>query len=111
MGGAFSASGSQLAVFLNADSGQRAQLALVDVATGTVRVAQGPRLTLGIDIAWARWLPDGAHLIVGPAAGVTYLVESATLSAQPLAVAAGRAHDREKSLGINYTTAVIPPRA
>jgi hypothetical protein len=109
MGGAFSPSGSQLAVFLNADSGQAAQLALVDLATGTVRVAHGPRLTLGIDIAWARWLPAGAQLIMGAAAGVSYLVESATLSAEPLAVAPTRAYDRGNGPEINYTAAVIPP--
>ncbi len=111
MGGAFSPGGSRLAVFLNADAGQAAHLALVDLATGTIRVAQGTRLSLGIDIAWARWLPDGAHLIMGAAAGVNYLVESATLAAEPLAVAPGRAHDRGNRLDINYTTAVIPPRA
>jgi hypothetical protein len=111
MGGSFSRDGSQLALFLNADAEQAAQLALVDLATGTVQVATEPRLALGIDIAWARWLPDGAHLIVGAAAGASYLVSSATLSAEPLAAAPGRDHHRGDSLDINYTTAVIAERS
>ena len=93
MGGAFSPSGNRLAVFLNAGTGQAARLALVDPATGAIRVAPTPRLALGIDIAWARWLPDGSHLIVG--AGTSYLVDAATLSAEPIE-------------GLDYTAAILP---
>jgi len=93
MGGAFSPSGNRLAVFLNAGTGQAARLALVDPATGAIRVAPTPRLALGIDIAWARWLPDGSHLIVG--AGTGYLVDAATLSAEPIE-------------GLDYTAAILP---
>jgi hypothetical protein len=105
LGGAFSPSGAskaRLAVFLNAGSGNAARLALVDLATGGVRVAPRPRLVLGLDIAWARWLPDGVHLIVGPAAGGSDLVDAATLSAEPLVVA------HESSEDLDYTTAVVP---
>jgi hypothetical protein len=105
LGGAFSPSGAstaRLAVFLDAGSGNAARLALVDLATGAVRVIPRPRLVLGLDIAWARWLPDGAHLIVGPAAGGSDLVDAATLSAEPLVVA------HESSEDLDYTTAVVP---
>jgi hypothetical protein len=105
LGGAFSPSGAskaRLAVFLDAGSGNAARLALVDLATGAVRVVPRPRLVLGLDIAWARWLPDGAHLIVGPAAGGSDLVDAATLSAEPLVVA------HESSEDLDYTTAVVP---
>jgi hypothetical protein len=105
LGGAFSppgASRARLAVFLNAGSGNAARLALVDLATGAVRVVPRPRLVLGLDIAWARWLPDGAHLIVGPAADGSDLVDTATLAAEPLVVA------HENSGDLDYTTAVVP---
>ena len=105
LGGAFSPSGAsraRLAVFLNAGSGNAARLALVDLATGAVRVAPRPRLVLGEDFAWARWLPDGAHLIVGPAADGSDLVDAATLAAEPLLVA------HENSEDLDYTTAVVP---
>jgi len=106
MGGAFSPDGSRLALFLNTSSGQDAQLALADVATAAVRVAATPRFPLGVDIAWARWLPDGMYLIAGPMTGAGYLVDSATLSAKPLMTGAGAGH--RPGPDINYTTAVIP---
>jgi hypothetical protein len=105
MGGAFSpagTSGARLAVFLNGDSGTTARLALVDLATGAVRITPRLSLPIGEDIAWARWLPDGGHLIAGAASGITYLVDTATLSARPLVVASGSAAD------VNYTTAIVP---
>ncbi len=79
---------------------------LADVATGAVRVAATPRFPLGIDIAWARWLPDRMRLIAGPLGGTSYLVDSATLSAEPLVTGAGP--DHQPGPDINYTTAVIP---
>jgi hypothetical protein len=105
MGGAFSpagTSGARLAVFLNAGSSNAARLAVVDLATGAVRIVPRLRLPLGMDIAWARWLPGGAHLIAGAATGTAYLVDTATLSARPLVVAPGSAAD------VNYTTAIVP---
>ncbi len=102
MGGAFSPTGTRLAVFLNAGTGQAARLALVDPVTGAIRVAPAPALELGMDIAWARWLPDGARLIVG--AGSAYLVDAATGSAEPLATG------RDNAAGPNYTTAIVPSR-
>lgn len=102
MGGAFSPGGTRLAVFLNAGTGQSAQLALVDPVTGAVRVAPRPALTLGIDVAWARWLPDGEHLIVGAASG--YLVNAGTFAAEPLVVA------RDNKDGPDYTTVIVPLR-
>jgi hypothetical protein len=108
MGGAFSPDGRRLALFLNPRSGQEAQLALADVATGSVRVAAAPRFPLGIDIAWVRWLPDRRYLIAGPMTGAGYLVDSATLSAKPLVTSAGPGHRPGPSL--NYTTAITGGR-
>jgi hypothetical protein len=105
LGGAFSPSGAsraRLAVFLNAGSGSAARLALVDPATGALRVVPRPSLVLGEDVAWARWLPDGVHLIAGPSATGSDLVDAATMSAEPLVVA------HENSWDLDYTTAVVP---
>jgi hypothetical protein len=105
-GGAFSPDGSRLAVFPQAApqgmSPGYARLALADVGTGAMRMAVRPRIALGQDLAWARWLPGGAHLIVG-AGMVGYLVTAATLAARPLVVPPGRG-----SQAINWTVAIAP---
>ena len=108
-GGAFSPDGTRLAVFLNTASGRAARLALVDPGTGTVRVARRPRPVLGQDFGWARWLPDGSHLIVGTGTG-GYLVDSATLSATPLLIAGGHGHKNRNGQDINFTAALVPQR-
>ena len=107
LGGAFSSAGptgARLAVFLNAGSGASARLALVDLATGTLRVVPAVRLALGADIAWACWLPGGTSLVAGAATGGGFLVDAKSLSAQPLVVRGRGAVD------VNYTTAVVPLR-
>jgi hypothetical protein len=105
LGGAFSPAspaGAWLAVYLNAGSGSSARLALVDLATGALRVVPGVRVALGADIAWARWLPGGSSLIAGATTGGGYLVDVATLAARPLAVRGRGAVD------VNFTAAVVP---
>jgi hypothetical protein len=108
-GGAFSPDGTRLAVFLNPAAGGAARLALVAPGGGTVLTARSPRLVLGQDVGWARWLPGGARLIVGAGTG-GYLVDAATLSARPLLIAPGHGQDNANSQDINFTVAVIPPR-
>lgn len=114
VGGAFSPDGTQLAVFPQTASRGLApgyaRLALVDVRTGAMRLAPRPRITLGQDLGWALWLPDGRQLIAGPGPG-SYLVDARTLSARPLFLAPGS--DRRVSNGqdINFTAAILsPPR-
>jgi hypothetical protein len=102
MGGAFAPGGGRLAVFVTARG--TARLALVDPATGAIRVTRAPRLALGQDSGWARWLPGAARLIVGTGAGAGYLVDAATLSAAPLSYARGTRDGQ----GLNYTAAVVP---
>jgi hypothetical protein len=108
VGGVFSPDGMQLAVFPQTASRQMtpgsARLAIVNVATGDLRISRAPRLALGMDFAWARWLPGGTHLIVGAGTG-PYLVDSATLSARPLFFARG--HGRP---AVNFTAAIIAIR-
>jgi hypothetical protein len=98
--------GTRLAVFVTTPSRRTARPALVGVGTGTVRIARAPRLTLGQDVAWARWLPGGTHLILGAGTGASYLMDAATLSARPLTVTGGRTGGE-----VNDTAAIIPPPA
>ena len=109
VGGAFSPDGMQLAVFPQTASRHMtpgsARLAIVNVATGGLRISRAPRLALGMDFAWARWLPGGTHLIVG-AGTAPYLVDSATLSARPLFLARGGSGRPD----VNFTAAIIAIR-
>jgi hypothetical protein len=72
-------------------------------------MARGPRLALGMDFAWARWLPGGTHLIAGAGTG-PYLVDPATLSAKPLFFTRGHGHNIGNGQDINFTAAVLPLR-
>jgi hypothetical protein len=114
VGGAFSPDGTQLAVFpqtapQHATPGS-ARLAIVNLVTGAMRMARGPRLALGKDFAWARWLPDGRHLIMGAGTEPSYLADSGTLSASPLSLARQHGRTIGDGQGINYTAAIVPLR-
>jgi hypothetical protein len=102
-GGAFSADGGQLAVFVR--SGQTARLALVDPVTGALRLARGVELRLGVDYCGAYWLPDG-RLVV--AAGNGFLVNPATLAAKPLVVARGHGRTTRNVGNIGFNGTVVP---
>jgi hypothetical protein len=101
IGGAFSPDGRSLAVFVNSSSGRSTRLALIDPATGGLRLAHMPAMPLGLDYGWARWLPGGGRLIAGALAG-GYLVNAATLTASPL-----YRQNRSSPAAINYTAVVI----
>jgi hypothetical protein len=103
MGGAFSPDGTQLALFGLVGRCAAARLELLNLATGTVRIAWEPQLALGAGIGWARWLPDGRRLVIGPATVGGYLVDTATLSAKPLRLVRGHGQDP------NYTAVLAPP--
>lgn len=84
LGGAFSPDGQQLAVFVNSAPSARnqtAELAIVSVATGAVRLVPAVKLTVGQDADWLRWLPEGTSLVV--LADRDYLINGATLKARP----------------------------
>lgn len=113
VGGAFSPDGTRLAVFPQTPprgmvSGS-ARLAIVNLVTGDSRMARWPRLPLGMDVAWARWLPDGTHLIVGTRTG-GYLVDSGTLSARRLFLSRGNGRTIGNGQDINFTAAVVSVR-
>jgi hypothetical protein len=101
IGGAFSPGGRNLAIFASSPSGRSTRLALVDPATGGLRLAHMPSIPLGLDYGWARWLPGGGRLIAGALAG-GYLVNAATLNARPLLQRNGSGPS-----GVNYTAVII----
>ena len=71
-GGGFSADGRQLAVFANTKSGTynpETRLALLDVATGSLRFVPGATIEIGESIGWAQWLPGTSQLIGGGLCG------------------------------------------
>ena len=107
-GGAFAPGGSELAVFATSASQRTARLAVIDLATGTVRVASRPVITLGEDFDWARWLPDGRHLIIGAGAG-GYLVDSATLAARPVVLSGRNGRRIGTGQDLNFTAAIVAP--
>jgi hypothetical protein len=74
-----------------------------------MRLVRAGRLGTGEDRAWAQWLPDGRHLIIG-GVEASYAVNAATLSARPLFFIHARDHDIETSQDINYSAVLIPPR-
>jgi hypothetical protein len=104
LGGAFSPDGSRLALFARENYSDPARLALVNLVTGTVRMAREPHFALDTDIGWARWLPDDRRLLIGPATMGGYLVDTVTLSAEPLIVARGHG-----SQDPNFTIVLAPP--
>jgi len=103
MGGAFSPDGTQLALFGLVGRYAAARLELLNLITGTVRVAREPQLALDAGIGWARWLPDGRRLVMGPATVGGYLVDATTLSARPLRLIRGHGQDP------NFTAVLAPP--
>jgi hypothetical protein len=111
MGGAFSPDGTRLAVFTQDFSGptsMSARLAIVDLTTGSIRLAASPRFPLGLDFATALWLPDSEHLVAGTGDWAFYLVDAATLTARPLSFPRG--HGGGSRPDFNFTAAVVPPR-
>ena len=72
MRGAFSPDGRQLAAFAKTNSGgynPETRLALIDVATGSLRPVPGATIGIGESVAWAQWLPRSNQLIVGGTSG------------------------------------------
>ena len=85
------------------------QLAMVDAGTGALRLAGAVRLGIGADYAWALWLPDGRHLLIGGLES-SYAVNATALSARPRYLIHGPDHYIEASQDINYSTVIVPPR-
>jgi hypothetical protein len=109
LGGAFSPDGRQLALIVNTSRRPccaAAELAIASSQTGSMRLVPQARLTIGQDVAWVQWLPDGRQLIVGAGNG-SYIVDTATLSARPLFFLRSHDHNIQDSQDLNYSTVVI----
>jgi hypothetical protein len=68
MGGAFSPDGSRLAVFVQKIAGYgnpAVELAIVDTATGSLRLIPGAQGDIGESVGWARWLPGATQVLTG----------------------------------------------
>jgi hypothetical protein len=109
-GVAFSPDGGELAAFANtfdlSTTPAPAELAIISTRTGAARLVPHVSLPMGMDVAWARWLPGGTMLLAG---GSTFsgVVNSATLSVRPYYFVHGRDHYIEDSQDVNYSAIVI----
>lgn len=117
-GGAFSPDGSELATFVNTDnpsdpfSAPHSELALIDTATGVLRLDPKVKMITTEDAAWALWLPSGRQLLTG-AISATYLVNARNLATRPFYFdgAATRLESIMSSPDLNFTTLVLPRNA
>ena len=103
VGGAFSADGRKLAVFVRTNSGAvnpTTQMAVVTTRTGALHLVKGARSNIGESVGWAQWLPGDRTIIGGALADTNfsstafidnhYLVNAGTLAAQPFTLIANR---------------------
>lgn len=110
VGGAFSADGRRLAVFVKTNSGAvnpTTQMAVANTRTGALHLVKGARSNIGESVGWAQWLPGDRTIIGGALAGTNfsstafldnhYLVNAGTLAAQPFTLTANR------DLDINFS--------
>jgi hypothetical protein len=111
VGGAFSPDGRQLAVFVQTNPGDvnpAMELALVDVATGTIRLVPGVQGRHGESVAWARWLPDNRHLLAG-----SFFVDWSRPSQDLVDAATGQARTLTFAVppedGVNFSASVVGP--
>jgi hypothetical protein len=104
-GGVFSPDGRQLAVFAKTNPGftdPETRLALVDVATGSLRLVADATLAVGESIAWAQWVPHSGRLIAGGLQTNKFLVDSTTLRSTPFSFL------RDGYVDVNYSAVVLP---
>ncbi|HWE58606.1 MAG TPA: hypothetical protein VG228_02840 [Solirubrobacteraceae bacterium] len=117
-GGAFSPDGTQLATFVNTDnpsdsfSTPRSELALINTATGALRLDPKVKMITTEDAAWVLWLPPGRQLLTG-AISATYLVNAHELATRPMYFdgADTRLFSIMGSPDLNFSTLVVAPNA
>ena len=89
-GGAFSPDGSQLAVFVATNTGTTnpaAKLAVVDVATGQLRLIDGSETPVGEPYGYASWSPSGGWVFFGGLSGDLHVLRRGRSEAQALRLA------------------------
>ncbi len=113
-GGNFSPDGRQFATFAKTNSGgynPETRLALVDVATGSLRLVSAATIEIGEAIGWAQWLPGSDRVLAGGICGSDesgssapncFVTDSATLRTTAFRPPGKGADD------VNYSTVVLP---
>jgi hypothetical protein len=114
-GGAFSADGSRLVVFVRTNSGEinpTMQMGIADTRTGRLRLVAGAHSNIGESVGWAQWLPGDRTVMGGALAGTDftssafldnhYLVNTRTLVARPFTLIANR------DLDVNFSAVAFP---
>jgi hypothetical protein len=114
-GGAFSADGSRLVVFVRTNSGEinpTMQMGIADTRTGRLRLVAGAHSNIGESVGWAQWLPGDRTVMGGALAGTNftsaafvdnhYLVNAKTLAARPFTLIANR------DLDVNFSAVAFP---
>jgi len=112
---AFSPDGRTLAGFVNALRGHPYGFApaLVDTATGSVRLVRRALMSNGEMAGWLLWLPGSGHLIAGPAANTSfpgYAIDARTAAARPFTFFVTYHYPESPVYDITYG-AVLLPRA
>ncbi len=102
----WSPDGARVAVMAQpgAEDGDTSQIALVDVADGTVRVVAGER---SLDVG-ARWLPDGSILYVSDADGWFQVVRLTADGRDRIVLTEGEREHGEPGGGVGYAPLPSP---
>jgi hypothetical protein len=114
---AFSPDGTELAALisinpLSPDSESRFVPALVNTATGTVRLVRRAALANGELAGWLLWLPGSNRLLAGPAIGIAnhagYAINARTDAARPFSFFRGSSYQANASADITYGAVLVP---
>ena len=114
---AFSPDGTELAALIsvsrpNPDTAERFMPALVNTATGTVRLVRRAILANGEFAGWLVWLPGSHRLLAGPAAAIDryggYAIDAPTAAARPFTFFPGSSHLANAPSDITYGAVLVP---
>ena len=111
IGGAFSADGRWLAVFVITGVGSRhaspsARLAIVNTRTGRLRLVPGARYLIGAATLWAGAIPGREEILAGGPANA-YLVNAVTLAERAVYFLPGDRRSLDINRDVNYSAAVL----
>jgi hypothetical protein len=117
---AFSPDGTELAALIsvsppNPDTAERFMPALVNTATGTVRLVRRAILANGEFAGWLVWLPGAGRLLAGPAADIGryagYAIDARTAAARPFTFFPGSSYLANAPGDITYGAVLVPRSA
>ena len=111
IGGAFSADGRWLGVFISTSVGGRhagpsARLAIVNTRTGRLRLVPGARYLIGAATLWAGAIPGREEILAGGPANA-YLVNAVTLADRAIYFLPGDRRTLDINRDLNYSAAVL----